>query len=182
MLVKEELHDNVVEVRRVNDRVMSLAIALEEVVRLVCTHAQQCGKSMEEKEICYEDLSTEWTIHHMSELIIGMGDLNGHVGRNIDGFQGVHRGLSIGERNEEGRMLLELCDVKHLCIVNTWLRKADNKKTTYGSECNKSEIDFCIMGKVNCKCLKNVKVITGELQHNLVVVDIENRVEVKSKM
>ena len=36
------------------------------------------------------------------------------------------------------------------------------------------------MGKVDHKFLKNVKVITGELQHNLVVVDIEggkNRVE-----
>ena len=44
----------------------------------------------------YEDLSREWTTHHMSELIIGMGDFNGHVGRNIDGFQGVHGGFSIG--------------------------------------------------------------------------------------
>ena len=35
-----------------------------------------------------EDLSREWTTHHVSELIIGMGDINGHVGRNIDGFLG----------------------------------------------------------------------------------------------
>ena len=51
---------------------------------------------MEEKEFFYEDLSREWTTHHMSELIIGMGDFNGHVARNIDGFQGVHGGFSIG--------------------------------------------------------------------------------------
>ena len=36
MLVKEELYDKVVKVRRVNDRVMSLDIVLEgEVVRVV---------------------------------------------------------------------------------------------------------------------------------------------------
>ena len=111
----------------------------------------------------------------MSELIIGMGGLNGHVGRNIDGFQGVYGGFSIGKRNQDGRILLEFCDAKQLCIANTWLRKADKEKITYGSGCNKSEIDFCIMGKVYRKLFKNVHVITGELQHNLVTVDIDKK-------
>ena len=35
MLVREELCDKVVEVRRVNDRVISLAIVFEEVLRVV---------------------------------------------------------------------------------------------------------------------------------------------------
>ena len=48
-------------------------------------------------------------------------------------------------------MLLEFCDAKHLCITNTWLRKADKKKITYSSGCTKSEIDFYIMGKVDSK-------------------------------
>ena len=91
----------------------------------------------------------------MSELNIGMGDINRHVCKNIDGFQGVHGGFSIGERNQEGMMLLEFCDAKHSCIANTWLRKTDKKKITYGSRWNKSEIDFCIMGKVDRKFLKN---------------------------
>ena len=69
----------------------------------------------------------------MSELIIGMGDCNGHVGGNIDGLQGIHGGFSIGERNQEGRMLLQFCDAKHLCIASAWIRKADNKKVAYGS-------------------------------------------------
>ena len=50
LLVKEELFHNVVEVRRVNDRVMSLAIVLEEVMRVVCAYAPQSGKLMEEEE------------------------------------------------------------------------------------------------------------------------------------
>ena len=47
---KKELYDKVVEVIRVNDRVMSLAIVFEEEVRVVCEYALQCGKSMEEQE------------------------------------------------------------------------------------------------------------------------------------
>ena len=41
----------VIEVRRVNDRVMSLAIFLVEVVvRVVWAYAPQSGKSMEEED------------------------------------------------------------------------------------------------------------------------------------
>ena len=78
-----------------------------------------------------------------------MGDINGRAGRNIDEFYGVHREFSIGERNQQGRMLLEFCDANYLCIANTWLRKDDKKKVTHGSRCNKSEIIFCIIGKVD---------------------------------
>ena len=184
MLVKEELCDKVVLVRRVNDRVISLAIVLEgEVVRAEWAYAPQSGKSMEEKELFYEDLSREWTTHHVIERIVGMVDFNGHAGRNIDGFQGVHGGFSIGERNQEGRMLLESCDAMHLCIASTWFGKADRKKIAHGSGCQKSENDFCIMGKVDRKFYENVKVITGVLKINLLMVDIdkkqreENRVE-----
>ena len=45
VLVKEELYGNVVEIRRANDTVMSLAI----VVRVVCAYAPQTEISMEEK-------------------------------------------------------------------------------------------------------------------------------------
>ena len=60
-------------------------------------------------------------------------------------------------------MLLELCDAEHLFITNTWSRKADKKKITHGSGCNESEIDFCMMVKVDRKFFNNLKVITGEL-------------------
>ena len=91
-----------------------------------------------------------------------------YIGRDIDGFHGFHGGLSI-----DGRMQFEFCNAKHLCIDNTWPKKADTKMITYGSGCNKSVIDFCMMKKVDRKILTNVIVINGELQHNLVIVDIE---------
>ena len=72
-------------------------------------------------------------------------------------------------------MLLIFCDVKHLYITITWSRKAAWKKITYGSGCNNSAIDLCIMGKVDSKLSNDVKVITGELQHNLVIVDVDRK-------
>ena len=48
MLIKEEQYDKVVDVRGVNDRVMSLAIVFHvEVVRVVCAYAPPSGESME---------------------------------------------------------------------------------------------------------------------------------------
>ena len=39
-----------VEVRRVNDRVMAVVLALkEDVLRLICEYAQQIGRRLEEK-------------------------------------------------------------------------------------------------------------------------------------
>ena len=69
--------------------VLSLAIIIGgEVVR--------SGMRMEEKDF-YVDLSREWPNHHTSELIIKIGDFDGHAGRNIDGFHRVHVGIIIGE-------------------------------------------------------------------------------------
>ena len=68
-------------------------------------------------------------------------------------------------------MLLEFYDAKHICIANTWIRKADKKNITNGTGCSDSVIDFCTIGKEYCNFLKNVNVITGELQHSLLVVD-----------
>ena len=36
-------------------------------------------------------------------------------------------------------------------------------------------IDFCVVGKVGHHFLKDVKVIRGELLHNLVIVDVDRK-------
>ena len=46
---------------------------------------------------------------------------------------------------------------------------------TYSSGGNDTEIDFVLVGKEKRKYLRDVKVIPGELQHRLVVVDMEEQ-------
>ena len=41
-------------------------------------------------------------------LAMSLGDFNGHVGSHIGGFDGVHGGYGVGQRNLEGKMLLVL--------------------------------------------------------------------------
>ena len=58
----------------------------------------------------------EWDLQNPSEVVLGLGDFNVHVGRRIDGFEGVHGGYGIGKRNVEGRRLLKFCDVKSCAL------------------------------------------------------------------
>ena len=44
-------------------------------------------------------------------------DLNGHVGGHTDGYDGVHGRYRIGQRNLEGRMLLEFCLEKEIMVI-----------------------------------------------------------------
>ena len=130
MLVKEELCEKVVEVRRRSDRVMSIVMVFEEeVLRVICGYGPQSGRTNAEKKQFYNALASEWELHNEGELVLGMGDFNGHVGKWIEGFEGVHGGNGIGVRNAEGRRLLEFCDEKELCVANTWVQESREKES-----------------------------------------------------
>ena len=57
-------------------------------------------------------MASEWDSQNISEVVFGMGDFNEHVGRWIDGFEGVHGGYGIGKTNVEGRRVLEFVTKK----------------------------------------------------------------------
>ena len=80
----------------------------------------------------------------MGELVLGMGDFNGRVGKRIEGHKDVHERNGIGERNVEGKML-EFCDEKELCVASTWFRKGEKRKVTYSAGGNELEIDFVLV-------------------------------------
>lgn len=101
------------------------------------------------------------------------------MGKDADGYEGVHGGFSIGRRNDEGRSLLEFCAEADLVVMNSWFK--NEKKATFRSGGAETEIDFMLVGKSWRKKIRNVKVIPGELQHSLVVMDVDKIDEVKKK-
>ena len=59
--------------RRKSDRVMTVVMALEEeVVRIICVYGLQSGRTGAEKERFYDDLRSEWDLHSVGELVLGM--------------------------------------------------------------------------------------------------------------
>ena len=97
VVVKEELCEKVVEVRRVSDRVMTFVVVFEEeMLRLISRYAPQSERRFEEKQSFYDELKCEWYVHSAIDLVMCYGDFNGYVGRHIDGFVGVHGGYGEG--------------------------------------------------------------------------------------
>ena len=75
----------------------------------------------------------------------------------------------------QGRLLLEFCVKKNLCVGNSWFKKKDSRKVTFNGGCIGTEIDFVLMKKRQRKFLMDVRVIEGELQHKLLKVVLDRR-------
>ena len=71
---------------------MTVVVFEEDVLRFICGHAPRCGRSQEEKQFFHDELKREWDMHDAGYLVMCLGNLNTHVGRHIDGFDGVHGG------------------------------------------------------------------------------------------
>ena len=84
VMVKEELCENVLEVRMVSDGVMTLVVFEEDVLRLICGFVLQSERRLEEKQSFYDKLKCEWEMHSAGDLVMFFCGLNGHVGRHID--------------------------------------------------------------------------------------------------
>ena len=119
-----------VEVRRVSDGVMIIVVLEEDVLRLICGYAPQSGRSLEGRQSFYDELKCEWDIHSAGDLVMCLGDFNGHVCRHIDEFDGFHGEYCVVQSNLDGRMLLEFCPEKELCVSNTWPKREEKSKVT----------------------------------------------------
>ena len=58
-------------------------------------------------------------MHFADDLVMCLGDINGHISRYINVFDGIHGGFGVHQRNLEGKMLLEFCLEKESCVLNT---------------------------------------------------------------
>ena len=79
LMVKHDLVEPVMEVRRVSPRIISIDIVVnEKVVTVISVYAPQSGRNEEEKVKFYEDLTAEVQSRH--GICFVLGDFNGHVG------------------------------------------------------------------------------------------------------
>jgi hypothetical protein len=185
VLVMAKWMDKVIEVKRLSERVMCVKVLIgERLVNCVCAYAPQMGRGQAEKDAFWDLLLSLASNIPTSEMIIVGGDLNGHVGVNIEGYEGVHGGFGFGMRNEEGERVLEFCDAMSMVVANTLFKKEESKLVTYVSGGVKSVIDYLLVRKCDRNAIRNVKVIAGEecvAQHRLLVSDILIKGANKSK-
>ena len=96
---------------------MKLVIG-KQIVNIVSTYAPRVGLSAEEKDDFWNSFIIVLSGLPKQKIIFIGSDMNGHVGRDADGYGGVHCGMGFGTKNAEGERILEFGDaVGMVCIT-----------------------------------------------------------------
>ena len=170
---------------RVNDRIMILKLVLgSQVFTFVSVYAPQSGLDSAVKQEFYDTLQYHIAKVPASEVLILLGDWNGHVGAECGDFVDVHGGHGFGTQNREGERLLEFARANNLVIGNTRFIKRESHLITYCSGGARTQVDYILYRKSFCRAVHDVKVIPGEEcvpKHRLVVCDMVVRIPATKK-
>ncbi|KAK3538399.1 hypothetical protein QTP86_001745 [Hemibagrus guttatus] len=134
VVLKEEFVRNVLEVKRVSDRVMSLKLEIEGVMlNVVSGYAPQVGCELEEKERFWSVLDEVMESIPTGERVVIGADFNGHVGEGNTGDEEVMGKFGVKERNLEGQMVVDFAKRMDMGVVNTYFQKREEHRVTYKS-------------------------------------------------
>ena len=98
----------------------------------------------------------------MGKILVVAGDLNGHIGKDTNGFENVHGGKGYGHQNPDGTITLNMWTATNLAITNTYFTKPDSKLTTYESGTSLSHIYLILIKWKALKTIRNSNVIGNE--------------------
>ncbi|KAK3551012.1 hypothetical protein QTP70_011434 [Hemibagrus guttatus] len=102
VVVKEEFVRNVLEVKRVSDRVMSLKLEIEGVmINVVSGYAPQVGCELEEKERFWSELDEVMESIPTGERVVIGADFNGHVDEGNRGDEEVMGNLEVSKAKQK---------------------------------------------------------------------------------
>ncbi|KAK3565302.1 hypothetical protein QTP86_005478 [Hemibagrus guttatus] len=173
VVLKEEFVRNVLEVKRVSDRVMSLKLEFEGVMlNVVSGYAPQVGCELEEKERFWSELDEVMESIPTGERVVIGADFNGHVGEGNTGDEEVMGKFGVKERNLEGQMVVDFAKRMDMGVVNTYFQKREEHRVTYKSEGRRTQVDYILCRRGNLKEISDCKVVVGESvarQHRMVV-------------
>ncbi|KAK3538175.1 hypothetical protein QTP70_032565 [Hemibagrus guttatus] len=173
VVLKEEFVRNVLEVKRVSDRVMSLKLEIEGVMlNVVSGYAPQVGCELGEKERFWSELDEVMESIPTGERVVIGADFNGHVGEGNTGDEEVMGKFGVKERNLEGQMVVDFAKRMDMGVVNTYFQKREEHRVTYKSGGRRTQVDYILCRRGNLKEISDCKVVVGESvarQHRMVV-------------
>ncbi|KAK3568941.1 hypothetical protein QTP86_020629 [Hemibagrus guttatus] len=141
VVLKEEFVRNVLEVKRVSDRVMSLKLEIEGVMlNVVSGYAPQVGCELEEKERFWSELDEVMESIPTGERVVIGADFNGHVGEGNTGDEEVMGKFGVKERNLEGQMVVDFAKRMDMAVVNTYFQKREEYRVTYKSGGRRTQV------------------------------------------
>ncbi|XP_042504708.1 uncharacterized protein LOC122081598 [Macadamia integrifolia] len=176
IVVDRDLKNEVVDVKRFGSRIIAIKLVLDgETINIASAYAPQAGLDESVKLLFWEHMDDLVQGLGQGEKIIIEGDLNGHVGKDCRGYEDVHGGFGVEERNAEEILMLDFATSYDFCIAKTFFEKREEHLITYKSGQHTSQIDFFFMRRSDRMLCKDYKVIPRESptsQHQLVILDV----------
>ncbi|KAK3553518.1 hypothetical protein QTP70_004198 [Hemibagrus guttatus] len=173
VVLKEEFGRNVLERKRVSDRVMSLKLEIEGVMlNVVSGYALEVGGELEKKGRFWSELDEVMESIPTGERVLIGAYFNGHVGEGNTGDEEVMGKFRVRERNLEGQMIVDFAKRMDLAVVNTYFQKREEHRVTYKSGGRRTQVNYILCRRGNLKEISDCKVVVGESvarQHRMVV-------------
>ena len=130
-VVNKSKAGNVVSINGQSDRVAEITIKLNQWYQLKCIQVYMPTSSHTDDEVeqVYEDIDNILS-NIRAHYNIVMGDFNAKVGprQHIEKYSGQY---GLGERNQQGDMLVEFAECHGLKIVNTLFKKHSKRCWTW---------------------------------------------------
>ena len=174
ILVSNKILEQVVDVKRCNDRIMLVRIVLGgEITSIISAYRPQVG--LDELEKLYFWDCTNNIIGNIlrDEKVFVGGDFNGHMGKEADSYESVHGGFGLGVRNESGEQLLHFSLAHDLVIANSIFKKKEEHLITYKSVVHTTQIDYALVRRTDKVSSRDYKLVFGTkmpTQHRLFVL------------
>ena len=125
-LLAEKWIEKVFNVQRFSDRIILIRLIIGKgVYTFISVYAPQSGLTEADKQSFYDMLQSVVAMIPSSEIVIPLGDWNGHVGLECNGFEDVHGGHGFGTRNVEGQRVLEFALANDLVVGNACFIKRE---------------------------------------------------------
>ncbi|XP_071713470.1 uncharacterized protein [Rutidosis leptorrhynchoides] len=135
---------------------MLVRLVIQEVTyTVICPYAPHADLGAAEKRHFWESLDEVVRMCPPDHRLLIGGDLNGHIGTNVEGYPGAHGGFGYGVRNEEGLYILDFAIARDLVVANSFFKKTNAQ----------GELRTC----GDCKALTD---LTCSSQHRLLVMDL----------
>jgi hypothetical protein len=182
IVLDKSFKDGVVDMKRQGDMIILVKLLVGDLIfNVISAYAPQIGLNESVKMQFWEELDALVSSVPISEKLFIGGDLNGHVGSNRVGFNGVHGGFGYGSRNQ-GEGILNFALAYDLIVANTLFRKRVSHLVTFSSGQHCNQIDFILARREDRHACLDCKVIPGECvvpQHKRVVADFCFRVRLQ---
>ena len=165
MIVKEELKEYVREWKEVSSRLMWMRMRLgADNWVFVSVYGPDSGRSVEEKEVFWDELRTCLQGFRANEKVVVLGDLNARVGDST--IPGIIGDFGVNGVNANGERMIEMCGECEMAVGNTYFKKRLIHKITWvrrggGETGDRALMDYVLISSKDKERLLDVNVLRG---------------------